>query len=110
MQRLKTLALFFGLLSFISCNPIEYEVFGTIEGTVLDVDTYQPIENVYVTLSPSNKNTMTTSDGKFSFSDLDANQYSITVQMNGYETNIKTVNVIASETTDVIITMKKKDY
>ena len=66
MKRLKTFALFFILLSFISCNPIEYEVFGTIEGTVLDVDTYQPIENVYVTLSPSNKNTMTTSDGKFS--------------------------------------------
>jgi len=54
---------------------------------------------------------MTTSyDGKFIFEELDANQYSLTVQKNGYETNMKTVKVIASETSPVTITMKKKNY
>ena len=52
---------------------------------------------------------MTDSDGKFTFSELDAKQYSVTVQKNDYETNIKTLNVISSETTTVIITMKKKN-
>jgi translation initiation factor 2 alpha subunit (eIF-2alpha) len=84
-------------------------MFGTMEGTVLDIDTNKGIENVYVTLSPSNKNLMTDSDGKFTFSELDAKQYSVTVQKNDYETNIKTLNVISSETTKVIITMKKKN-
>lgn len=110
MKKLKTFALSLILLPFISCNPIEYDVFGTIEGKVLDIDDNKAIENVYVTLSPSNKNTMTDSDGKFTFSELDAKQYSVTVQKNGYETNVKTVNVIASETSSVTITMKKKDY
>ena len=110
MRKLKPFALSLILLSFASCNPIEYDVFGTIEGKVLDVDDNKAIENVCVTLSPSNRNTMTDSDGKFTFSELDAKQYSVTVQKNGYETNVKTVNVITSETSSVTITMKKNDY
>ncbi len=77
---------------------------------MLDIDDNKAIENVYVTLSPSNKNAMTDSDGKFIYEELDAKQYSVTVQKNVYETNVKTVNVIASETSLVTITMKKKDY
>lgn len=110
MKKLRLFTLSLVLLSLFSCNPIEYDVFGTIEGKVLDVESSQPIKNVYVTLSPSNKNTMTDSDGRFSFPELEAKQYSVTVQKNGYETNMKTVNVVASETSDVTITMKKKDY
>ena len=109
MKKSKLLILSLVFLSFISCNPIEYDMFGTIEGTVLDIDTNKGIENVYVTLSPLNKNLMTDSDGKFTFSEVDAKQYSVTVQKNDYETNIKTLNVISSETTTVIITMKKKN-
>ena len=110
MKKLKPFALSLILLSLVSCNPIEYDMFGTIEGKVLDIDDNKAIENVYVTLSPSNKNTMTDPNGKFTFSELDAKQYSVTVQKNGYETNVKTINVIASETSSVTITMKKKDY
>lgn len=110
MKKLRILALSLILFPFASCNPIEYDMFGTIEGKVLDIDDNKAIENVYVTLSPSNKNTMTDSNGKFTFSELDTKQYSITVQKNDYETNVKTVNVIASETSSVIITMKKKEF
>ena len=85
-------------------------MFGTIEGTVLDYDTNQPLEYVSVQLSPGGKNMTTSSDGKFIFEELDANQYSLTVQKNGYETNMKTVKVIASETSSVTITMKKRNY
>ena len=110
MRKLRIFALSLIMLSFVSCNPIEYDMFGTIEGTVLDYDTNQPLEYVSVQLSPGGKNMTTSSDGKFIFEELDANQYSLTVQKNGYETNMKTVKVIASETSSVTITMKKKNY
>lgn len=110
MKKLRILALSLILLLFASCNPIEYDMFGTIKGTVLDIDDNGAIENVYVTLSPSNKNTMTDFDGRFIFSELDAKQYSVTVQKNGYETNVQTLNVFASDTLSVTITMKKKKY
>lgn len=53
---------------------------------------------------------MTDFDGRFIFSELDAKQYSVTVQKNGYETNVQTLNVFASDTLSVTITMKKKKY
>lgn len=110
MKKLLYLASLILVISFVSCDPIEYNMFGNIEGTVLDYDTNEPLEYVSVQLSPGGKNCSTSADGSFTFSDLDAKQYTITVQKSGYETNMKTANVLASETTSVMITMKKIDY
>lgn len=105
---MKKILAFVFLLSFFSCNPIEYDMFGTIEGTVVDSETFEPIGFVSVDLSPGGKNVITSDDGKFVFEDLDAQQYSLNVHKNGYESNIRTIKVLAGETSTVIITMKKK--
>lgn len=105
---MKKILAFVFLLSFFSCNPIEYDIFGTIEGTVVDSETFEPIGLVSVDLSPGSKNVITSDDGKFVFEDLDAQQYSLNVHKNGYESNIRTIKVLAGETSTVIITMKKK--
>lgn len=110
MKKITTFTLTLMLLSFMSCNPIEYDIFGSIEGIVQDYDTNAPLEDVYVQLSPGSRNCMTSSDGKFTFPELDAKQYTVTVQKNYYETNIMTVDVMSSETSQIIIRMKKKDY
>ena len=105
---MKKIFAFVFLLSFFSCNPIEYDVFGTIEGTVVDSETFEPLGFVSVDLSPGSKNVITSDDGMFVFADLDAQQYSLNVHKNGYESNIRTVKVLAGETSTVVITMKKK--
>ncbi len=105
---MKKILAFVFLLSLFSCNPIEYDVFGTIEGTVVDSETFEPIGYVSVDLSPGSKNVITSDDGKFVFEDLDAQQYSLNVHKNGYESNIRTINVLAGEISSVTITMKKK--
>lgn len=110
MKKLRLFALSLILISFVSCDPIEYDIFGTVEGRVLDYSANMPLENVSVQLSPGGKNFTTSSDGRFLFEELESKQYSVTVQKNGYETNMKTVNVVASETSEITITMKKKDY
>ena len=96
------------LLTMIGCEPVTYEVFATVSGTVVDATTMKPIEGVSVQLSPSSKNMVTGADGRFEFAELDAVQYTITVQKSGYSTNRKLVNAIAGETTDVTITMEVK--
>ncbi len=93
-----------------SCNDsVYYDVFCTISGTVIDVDSGDPIQNATVTLSPSGKNTYTGSDGQFEFLELEASQYTVTVQKTGYQTNRKTVTTIAGGTVDVSLTMKKNN-
>lgn len=96
------------LLTMVGCEPVTYEVFATVSGTVVDATTMEPIEGVSVQLSPSSKNMVTGANGRFEFAEVDAVQYTITVQKAGYSTNRKLVNAIAGETTDVSITMEVK--
>ncbi len=96
------------MLAMVGCEPVTYDVFATICGTVVDSETMEPIEGVSVILSPSGKNAVTTADGRFEFVELDAVQYTITVQKAGYSTNRKLVNAIAGETVETTITMEVK--
>lgn len=94
-----------GLMS--SCSPTEYDLFGNISGTVIDVDTGEPVQQATVTLSPTSKNTYTGMDGMFEFHELEAQQYTLTVQKTGYQANRKLVNVNPGETTNVALVMQK---
>ena len=108
MKRLSMCAMLLALLAMVGCDPVTYDVFSTVCGTVVDSETMEPIEGVSVILSPSAKNQVTGADGRFEFTELTAVQYTITVQKSGYSTNRKLVNTIAGETTEAIITIEVK--
>lgn len=97
------------LTTFVSCDPITYDTFGTISGTVVEMATGDVVEGALVTLSPTGKNTYTGSDGFFELQNLEAQQYTITVQATGYTTNRKTVTVVAGAVERVNITLERKD-
>lgn len=90
-----------------SCTHTEYDLYSSITGTVVDVESGEPIAQATVTLAPGSLNTYTGSDGQFNFKDIDAQQYTITVQKTGYEANRKTIEAPSGETINVSITMKK---
>lgn len=97
------------LCLFGSCDDglVDYDVFGTISGTVIDLDTGDPVQSATVTLSPTGYNTYTGDNGQFEFLDLDARQYTVTVQKTGYMTNRKTVTTIAGGNVNISLTLKK---
>lgn len=91
-----------------SCSePYEYNTLGAISGTVIDVDSGEPIQGALVTLSPGGFNTYTGYDGGFIFLDLEAKQYTITAQKTDYAANRKTVTTLAGETVTVSLVMRK---
>lgn len=92
-----------------ACTKTQYDLFGNISGTVIDVDTGEPVQHATVTLSPTSKNTYTGMDGMFEFHDLEAQQYTVTVQKTGYWANRKIVNVNPGETTNVSLVMQKNN-
>lgn len=109
MKRTLFFALLCGALTcFSSCEPVTYDTFGTLSGTVVEMATGDVIAGALVTLAPSGKNTYTDVDGFFEFQNLDAQQYTLTVQATGYSTNRKTVTVVASATEKVNITLEKR--
>ena len=93
--------------AFSGCVKPEYELYATIYGVISDHDTGEPIAVASVVLSPGGKTKTTGSDGRYEFTDLDAQQYTITVQKTGYKTNRKTVNAVPAESTEVNIPLTK---
>lgn len=87
--------LFFGVSGCSESD--DFEVFSTIQGTITDYDTGLPLENAVVTLSPSGLSCQTDISGAYSFEGIDARQYTLTVQKNGYQPNRKAVIAISGE-------------
>ncbi len=90
---------------FLSCSKEEQDSFGTLYGVVTDKQTGDPLNNVTVTLSPGGTTKITGSDGLFEFAELTPQQYTITVQKSGYETNRKTLSAVVGEKIEANITM-----
>ena len=89
----------------VSCSKDEYDSFGTLYGVVTDTNTGNPLDNVIVTLSPGGITKLTGSDGLFEYSELTPQQYTITVQKPGYQTNRKTLSAVVGEKIEANITM-----
>ena len=89
----------------ISCSKDEYDSFGTLYGVVTDTNTGNPLGNVTITLSPGGTTKITGSDGLFEYTELTPQQYTITVQKSGYQTNRKNVTAVVGEKVQANITM-----
>ena len=97
------------LTMMFSCKPSAYDTFGSIYGVVSDMATGEPVVNVIVVLSPGGSSLMTAEDGRFEYQALEPQQYTITVQKNGYSTNRKSVTVLAGEKTEANISIRKNE-
>lgn len=92
-----------------SCEPVTYDTFCDITGTVVDLDSGDPIQGALVTLSPRGYNTYTGSDGYFEFLDLDVKTYTLQVQKTGYVTNRKEVTPVAGAVANINLTLQKRN-
>ena len=109
MKKLLTAIAIATALMFSACDDVEYDLYTTVAGMVVDEQTSEPIEGATVNLSPSGKSSTTGSDGTFEFPDLDAQQYTLLVQKPGYTTNRKSVTGVAGETVSVSIILHKAE-
>jgi len=94
------------IMMCFSCSKKEYDL-ATLYGVVNDHETGELITGASVVLSPGGKTKTTGSDGRYEFPDLDPQQYTITVQKSGYQTNFKTVTAVIGEKTEANIPLTK---
>lgn len=83
------------LTTFVSCDPVTYDTFGSISGTIVDKSTSDPIKGAFITIAPKLKHTYTGSDGSFEIQNVEPDQYTLTIQADGYETDYCKVTVVA---------------
>ena len=86
-----------------ACSKTEYDNFATLYGEVCDQATGTPVANASVVLSPGGTTKTTGTDGRFEFSELEPQQYTVTVQKTGYQTNRKSIAAVVGERIEVNI-------
>lgn len=107
---MKKLAFVFCMILLLcsSCgNDDNTNFYATLYGIISDHNTGELIPNATVVLSPGGKTKTTGTDGRYEFNDLDAKQYTMTVQKTGYQTNRKTIMALEGESVEANIPLTK---
>lgn len=87
------------VIIFTSCSSSYdgVDVFGGLYGTVVEENTGTSVHNVSITLSPVGYSTVTGTDGRYEFVELESQQYTITAYKSGYQSDIKTITVLPGQ-------------
>lgn len=107
MKRYLYLAVLSVLL--MACSKEEHEYFSTLYGVISDSESNEPISDAIVVLSPGGETKTTDDNGYFEFLELTPQQYTITVQKTGYQSNRKSVTAVVNEKTEANILLMRKE-
>ncbi len=97
------------LILSVSCSKEEHEYFSTLYGVISDSESNEPISDATIVLSPGGETKTTDDNGYFEFPELTPQQYTITVQKTGYQSNRKSVTAVVNEKTEANILLMRKE-
>lgn len=100
----------FGLLFNCTEEKVDLLRFGTITGRVVEANSFEPIENSKVSLSPTNNTAFSDADGYFIIVDVEEGDYSVSAEKEEYLTTFEPVTVTAEAEVNVIFEMEDDTY
>lgn len=94
-----------------SCNEDTIDLLGvgTVTGRVVEAETFDPIENAKISLSPSNNTVFSDENGYFIIKEVEAGDYSVTTSKESYLTNFKPATVTTDLEVNVIFEMEDEN-
>jgi hypothetical protein len=104
-----------GLLLIVilfSCSEDKVDVlrYGTITGRVVEANSFEPIENSKVSISPTNNTVFSDIDGYFIIPDVEEGDYSVSAEKEDYLTAFEPVTVSYDVDVNVIFEMEEDDF
>jgi len=107
MKNISKIVLIIFSLLFINCgeSTVDFIQYGTITGRIVKAKSFDPIENVKVSINPSNNTVFTDSDGYFVMTDVEIGDYSVGATKEGFLTNFQPATVKADVSINVIFEM-----
>ncbi len=90
-----TISIILTVLILVACSKdaMEEETFGTIEGSVIDSDSEEPVRNVNITTTPPTNSILTDDNGEFEISNLPTGNYTVKASKPGYRDKSVSVSV-----------------
>lgn len=89
------------LASVASCDEAKLDIinYGSINGTVLDGDTYEPLQGVLITTTPASISLLTDAAGKFSIPKIAEGEVAVNIKKKDYLGNAISVAIYGQEET-----------
>ena len=111
MKKVLNIIFLVSLGLFFSCQEDTIEVvgIGTITGRVVAANSFEPIENAKISLSPTNNTVFTDVDGYFILDDVEEGDYSVGATKEGYLTTFESATVTTDIEVNVIFEMEDDD-
>lgn len=90
---------------FTGCSEdtIGVELRGSLEGTVTDEETGDPLEGVTITTNPASTTVLTEADGTFSIPVITVDDYSVQAELDEYQTGFEPITITENNTSVVLI-------
>lgn len=101
MKKLIYLTIVAIMAILISCDEEKLDVtsYGSVNGVVLDGDTYMPLQGVLITTTPASISMLTDADGKFLITKIKEGEVAVNIKKKDYLSNTITVAVYGEEET-----------
>ncbi|SNR73977.1 Carboxypeptidase regulatory-like domain-containing protein [Lutibacter agarilyticus] len=108
MKKIVNLIVLIAVSLFLSCqeDTVDLVGIGTITGRVVEANSFEPIENAKVSLSPTNNTVFTDDGGYFTIKDVEEGDYSVGATKENYLTTFESATVTAGIEVNVIFEMK----
>ena len=89
------------IATFISCESDKVDIlfYGSIDGTVLDSETYLPIQGALITTTPASIAVLTDANGKFSIPKVKEGDVAVNIKRKDYLSNSLSVAIFNNEST-----------
>jgi len=89
------------IATFMSCESDKVDIlfYGSIDGTVLDSETYLPIQGALITTTPASIAVLTDANGKFTIPKVKEGDVAVNIKKKDYLSNSLTVAIFKSENT-----------
>lgn len=94
---------------FIDCGEdgtIGLVEYGDLTGKVVEKDGYMPLENVKITISPTNNTVFTDAEGNFKFEGIEAQEYSVQAAKDEFLDQFEGATVIKDKVVNVVLEME----
>jgi hypothetical protein len=96
MKRVLILFLFLGIERSLSASFIQPDKTGSIEGTVVEQSTQQPLPGANIVISGTGLGAATDSNGKFSITNIPIGTYEVEASIIGYQPEIKAEIIVST--------------
>jgi hypothetical protein len=99
------------IVSLLSCTDekLDFSEVGKITGRVVQAESFEPIANSKVSISPSNNTVFSDEDGYFTFEEIPVGEYSIQAEKEGFLAGYEPTSLEAGATVNIIFELEDSD-